>query len=283
MIFVTGGLYSGGERHTRHRNLYKVCIGKPAFISEGRRECGTCSASLSLCVILVIDQRLYIPDVQKWIKFFGHRHRQQATKSIMKGRPRRTMIPIFSLQKQLDTPCSKAEPKIEVTSQNEDVVKRAEASKNGSKHIKRQAGDKIITTKKVRRTGHNSKGCQSQSETCRQHTLAAKEKVRPVNLLLASLWSAVSVSFQGQRVNINNAANPCKAMFKTLLQYGADAKNSQLETQLFYTDNGDDQSDWNSVDPYAGGNDGVINRGISIAQSKRLSLSGSLMEDVFEF
>ncbi|XP_046329959.2 uncharacterized protein LOC124113577 [Haliotis rufescens] len=113
--------------------------------------------------------------------------------------------------------------------------------------------------------------------------LAAKEKVGPVNLLLASLWSAVSVAFQGQQVNINNAAYPYKAMFKTLLQYGADAKTSQLETQLFYTDNGDDQSDWNSVDPYSGGNDGLINRGLFIAKSKRLSLSGPLMEDVFEF
>ncbi|XP_046381975.2 uncharacterized protein LOC124152932 [Haliotis rufescens] len=113
--------------------------------------------------------------------------------------------------------------------------------------------------------------------------LADKEKVGPVNLTLHSLWNQVSVFLQGQQVSSSNAGYPYKALMETVLDYGADTKTSQLTSQLYYKDSGVTVGDFNSADPYAGSNDGLINRGSFIAGSKSLTLTGPLMEDVFGF
>ncbi|XP_046546381.1 uncharacterized protein LOC124256429 [Haliotis rubra] len=113
--------------------------------------------------------------------------------------------------------------------------------------------------------------------------LADKEKVGPINLTLQSLWSQVSVFLQGQQVSSSNGGYPYKALMETVLDYGTDAKTSQLTTQLYYKDSGDTVDEFNSGDPYAGGNDSLVNRGGFIAGSKSLTLTGPIMEDVFGF
>ncbi|XP_046559753.1 uncharacterized protein LOC124268773 [Haliotis rubra] len=207
-----------------------------------------------------------------------------------------------------------------MTSPNQNVVKRAEAAQKRTKAIKRKAGDKIVTSKKVRREGNSSKRSfiefkdtpaidprdifnhilQHYYENVRPlsvitdsspvefhipnggkdyidlsktrlhvklkvtHTdktpLADKEKVGPVNLTLQSLWSQVSVFLQGQQVSSSNGGYPHKALMETVLDYGTDAQTSQLTTQLYYKDSGVTVDEFNSGDPYASGNDGLINR-----------------------
>ncbi|XP_046560161.1 uncharacterized protein F54H12.2-like [Haliotis rubra] len=111
--------------------------------------------------------------------------------------------------------------------------------------------------------------------------LAEDEKVGPINLFLQSLFSQVSVSLGNQLVSSANNHYPYKSMLKTLLNYGADAKSSQLTSQLFYKDTGNDNDDIESTDAVAGGNDGLLKRGDYIAKSQEITMVGNLFEDVF--
>lgn len=106
-----------------------------------------------------MERRLYIPDTQRWIQFFEHRLKS-TPKTIVKGRPRSTMITIKPTQVH-----ETASPKIEVTSQSKDVVERAKSAQDRSKSIKRRAGEKIVTTKKVRRTANNKKSSLQFKDT----------------------------------------------------------------------------------------------------------------------
>ncbi|XP_046581654.1 uncharacterized protein LOC124289094 [Haliotis rubra] len=87
----------------------------------------------------------------------------------------------------------------------------------------------------------------------------------------------------GQQVSSSNGGYPYKALMETVLDYGTDAQTSQLTTQLYYKDSGVTVDEFNSGDPYASGNDGLINRGGFIAGSKSLTLTGPIMEDVTSF
>ncbi|XP_067653380.1 uncharacterized protein F54H12.2-like [Haliotis asinina] len=69
---------------------------------------------------------------------------------------------------------------------------------------------------------------------------------------------------------------------KALLKYGTDAKSTQLCSQLFYKDEGDDNDDIESTDPVTGSNSGLSTRANFIALSKEMTMSGNLFEDVFD-
>ncbi|XP_048253208.1 uncharacterized protein LOC125381066 [Haliotis rufescens] len=84
--------------------------------------------------------------------------------------------------------------------------------------------------------------------------LTDKEHVGPVNLFKQSLWSQVAVYLQGQLVSSNNGGYPYKAFIQTLLGYGAEAKDNQLQSQLFNKDKGETTADFDSKDPLGGGN-----------------------------
>ncbi|XP_041351267.1 uncharacterized protein F54H12.2-like [Gigantopelta aegis] len=107
------------------------------------------------------------------------------------------------------------------------------------------------------------------------------EHVGPVNLFMQALWSQVAVYLQGQLVSSANNHYPYKAIIETLLNYGADAKQSQLQSQLFYKDKGEVQTDIESTDPITGANSGLLNRGAFIANSKTITMEGALCEDIF--
>ncbi|CAG2250928.1 unnamed protein product [Mytilus edulis] len=62
------------------------------------------------------------------------------------------------------------------------------------------------------------------------------DTVGPVNLFLQSLWSQLDVYIQGQMVTSSNTYYPYKCMMKTLLQYGQDAKSTQLSSSLYLKD-----------------------------------------------
>ena len=102
-------------------------------------------------------------------------------------------------------------------------------------------------------------------------------KVGPVNLFLQSLWRQVDVSVQQQLVSPNIGTHYAyKAYMETLLNYGRDAKESQLQASLYMKDQGDVKSN----DPVSGTNSGLILRSIYTEQSKVVDLEGSIYIDI---
>ncbi len=111
--------------------------------------------------------------------------------------------------------------------------------------------------------------------------LATDEHVAPVNLFLQSLFSQVSVYLQNQLVSSTNNHYAYKSIMKTLLNYGAEAKTTQLTSQLFYQDTGSTDATIESANPETGTNQGLSFRGDFIETSKVLTMEGPLYEDVF--
>ena len=60
--------------------------------------------------------------------------------------------------------------------------------------------------------------------------------VTPVNLWLQSLWNQVDVFVQQKLVSSSGTNYAYKALMDVLLNYGYDATNTQLQTQLYYKD-----------------------------------------------
>ena len=66
--------------------------------------------------------------------------------------------------------------------------------------------------------------------------LTGDDKVGPVNNLLHSLFSEVDLKLNDTLITNNSNAYPYRAYLETLLSYGADAKELQLTSALFYKD-----------------------------------------------
>ncbi|XP_071082614.1 uncharacterized protein F54H12.2-like [Haliotis cracherodii] len=112
--------------------------------------------------------------------------------------------------------------------------------------------------------------------------LAEDENVAPVNLFLQSLFSQVTVYLQNQLVSSTNNHYAYKSMMKTLLEYGHEAKSTQLTTQLFYKDVAEQNSDLESSNVTGSINGGMSSRASYIADSKVLTMSGPIYEDIFD-
>ncbi|XP_071094623.1 uncharacterized protein [Haliotis cracherodii] len=69
---------------------------------------------------------------------------------------------------------------------------------------------------------------------------------------------------------------------KTLLEYGAEAKTTQLTAQLFYKDVAEQNSDLESSDVTGSINSGMSSRASYIADGKVLTMSGPIYEDIFD-
>ena len=105
--------------------------------------------------------------------------------------------------------------------------------------------------------------------------LVTSDKVGPVNLFLHILFSAVEITLQS-KVIISNTNYRYTSMLQTLLNYGEDADNSQLLTQLFIKDDNDAPE---VTDP-SGNKAGLLERSTYILQSKVLDLQGGLHHDL---
>lgn len=77
--------------------------------------------------------------------------------------------------------------------------------------------------------------------------------IGPVNLLLSSLFSQVDVSMQNKPINSSGAHYPYLSMLNTLINYGGDAKSSQLTSQLWESDNSGEFDDVNAKSGKNGG------------------------------
>ena len=106
--------------------------------------------------------------------------------------------------------------------------------------------------------------------------IVSTDKVGPVNLFLQALFSTTEVTLQNKAVITSNY-NPYRAMFETLLNFGQDAKSSQLLSQLFIKDDSDHPED---TDP-GGNNNGLLLRAKYISLSKYLDLQGPIFHDFF--
>ncbi|MCG8049062.1 MAG: hypothetical protein JAY66_25835, partial [Candidatus Thiodiazotropha taylori] len=107
-------------------------------------------------------------------------------------------------------------------------------------------------------------------------TLGATEKVGPVNLFLQALFSSTEVTLQNKAIITCNY-NPYRAMMETLLNFGQDAKSTQLRSQLFIKDDNDHPED---TDP-SGANMGLFSRAKHTASSKLIDLQGPIFHDLF--
>ncbi|XP_067653355.1 uncharacterized protein F54H12.2-like [Haliotis asinina] len=105
--------------------------------------------------------------------------------------------------------------------------------------------------------------------------LADKENVAPVNLFMQTMFAQLAIYLQNQLVSSTNNYYPYKSMMKALLGYGAEAKNTQLTSQLT-------NADLESSDVTGSFNSGMATRASFIANSKELTMSGPIFEDIFE-
>jgi hypothetical protein len=106
--------------------------------------------------------------------------------------------------------------------------------------------------------------------------LSVTEKTGPVNLFLQALFSATEVTLQN-KATITCNYTPYRAMIQTLLNYGQDAKTSQLTSQLFVKDDNDHPED---PDP-SGDNEALLKRSMYITGSKTVDLQGPVFHDLF--
>ena len=80
--------------------------------------------------------------------------------------------------------------------------------------------------------------------------LAEDDQVGPVNLFLHSLFSQVDASLNDRVITPSTPTYPYRAMLETLLQYGPEAKQTQLTALLYYKDT---SGEMDQADPTAAG------------------------------
>lgn len=103
----------------------------------------------------------------------------------------------------------------------------------------------------------------------------ADSKVAPVNGFFYALFNQADCYLQGSLISSSNTHYPYKAMMKILLNYGQDAKASQLSSTLFYKDRSGHMDSLTT-------NSGAYERKKFISGSKCLELEGNLFHDLFE-
>ena len=101
-----------------------------------------------------------------------------------------------------------------------------------------QQGAKVIGKKLYKQEPMLSKMFLMGITLKQQSTTAidADTQVGPVNLFLHSLFSQVDVSLNKRLISPSTITYPYRVMIETLLNYGEEAKTSQLSMDMFYKD-----------------------------------------------
>jgi hypothetical protein len=102
------------------------------------------------------------------------------------------------------------------------------------------------------------------------------EDTVPVNLCLHAMWNQIDVYINGNRMSQSSGMYPYKAMIKTQLAYGDDAKNTQLKSQGYMMETGGD------LDAFSLTNKSVFWRYQLFKGSKSADFEGPLLEDVMQ-
>ena len=109
--------------------------------------------------------------------------------------------------------------------------------------------------------------------------LELDEQVGPMNLFLHALFSQVDVSLNERLLSPSTNTYPYRAMIETLLNYGDDAKSSQLTMAMFYKDT---PGKMDAVNPVADdANMGLKARYAFTKQSRMVDMIGPIHSDIF--
>ncbi|XP_063960304.1 uncharacterized protein F54H12.2-like [Lytechinus pictus] len=111
--------------------------------------------------------------------------------------------------------------------------------------------------------------------------LVAEDQVAPVNLFLHSLFSQVDVSLNDRVITPSTPTYPYRAMIESLLQYGTEAKESQLTSALFFKDTPGHMDQANPLEPGNDVNQGLKKRHTYIKGSNSFELIGPLHCNLF--
>ena len=106
-------------------------------------------------------------------------------------------------------------------------------------------------------------------------------QVGPVNLFLHSLFSQVDVSLNERLISPSTNTYPYRAMIETLLNYGEDAKTSQLSMAMFYKDTPGKMDAVNPVAEDKDANMGLKARYEFTKQSDTVDMLGPIHSDIF--
>ena len=107
--------------------------------------------------------------------------------------------------------------------------------------------------------------------------IADDTPVAPVNNWLHSLFSQVDVHLNDTLVTPSSNTYPFRAYVETLLSYGAEAKKTQLTSQLWYKDTAGHME----ATQENAGNAGLVERHRHIAGSRVVEMMGRLHVDLF--
>ena len=102
------------------------------------------------------------------------------------------------------------------------------------------------------------------------------EETVPVNLCLHAMWNQIDIYINGNRMSQSSGMYPYKAMIRTQLAYGDDAKNTQLKSQGYKLETGAD------LDSFSLANEGLFWRYKLFKGSKSADFEGPLLEDVMQ-
>ena len=105
--------------------------------------------------------------------------------------------------------------------------------------------------------------------------------VGPVNLFLHALFSQVDVSLNERLISPSTNIYPYRAIIETLLNYGEDAKSSQLTMATFYKDTPGKMDEVNRVAEDADANLGSKARYAFTKNSNTVDMIGPIHSDIF--
>ena len=103
------------------------------------------------------------------------------------------------------------------------------------------------------------------------------DKVALVNIPLQALWTQVDLSLQQQVVSSVGTNYPYKAYLDILLNKSRLAKQTQLQSQLFYKD---DAGHFDDPDPVGGSNLGLARRWSYTNKGELVDLEGPIFNDL---
>ena len=106
------------------------------------------------------------------------------------------------------------------------------------------------------------------------------DHVGPVNLFLQALFSQIDLSLNDKLVSSATNTNPYRAMMTTLFTYGSDAKDSQLQSQLFFKDTAGSMDQVNPQAARDARNHGLATRFSYCRNSRTFELMGPLHLDL---
>ena len=107
--------------------------------------------------------------------------------------------------------------------------------------------------------------------------IVADTPVAPVNNWLHTLFSQVDVYLNDTLVTPSSNSYPFRSYVETLLRYGAEAKKTQLTSQLWYKDTAGHMAGTT----INAGNLGLVERGRHLAESRVVDMMGQLHVDLF--